>query len=83
MVWKGRVKSPLSDQYHRHAGVENEPLKEDDILLTTPGIVVTPHVGGGTADIGDEILPMLAKEIERVINGQMPEHAVNLEYLKK
>lgn len=63
--------------------VENEPLKEDDILLTTPGIVVTPHVGGGTADIGDEILPMLAKEIERVINGQMPEHAVNLEYLKK
>ncbi|HJG81718.1 MAG TPA: hypothetical protein K8V78_01250 [Lacrimispora saccharolytica] len=45
MVWKGRVKSPLSDQYHRHAGVENEPLKEDDILLTTPGIVVTPHVG--------------------------------------
>lgn len=63
--------------------VENEPLKEDDSLLTTPGIVVTPHVGGGTADIGDEILPMLAKEIERVINGQMPEHAVNLEYLKK
>ncbi len=63
--------------------MENEPLKENDILLTTPGIVVTPHVGGGTADIGDEILPMLAKEIERVINGQMPEHAVNLEYLKK
>lgn len=63
--------------------VENEPLKEDDSLLTTPGIVVTPHVGGGTANIGDEILPMLAKEIERVINGQMPEHAVNLEYLKK
>ena len=63
--------------------MENEPLKENDILLTTPGIVVTPHAGGGTADIGDEILPMLAKEIERVINGQMPEHAVNLEYLKK
>ena len=32
-------------------------------LLTTPGIVVTPHVGGGTADIGDVIMPMLAKDI--------------------
>lgn len=38
-------------------GVEREPLSPDDELLQDPNIIVTPHVGGGTADIGDVILP--------------------------
>lgn len=62
-------------------GVENEPLDRGDVLLNTPGIVVTPHVGGGTADIGDEILPMLVEDIRAFLEGERPGHVVNGEYL--
>ena len=62
-------------------GVEREPLSPDDELLQDPNIIVTPHVGGGTADIGDVILPMLAQDIQDFAAGNDVKHVVNGEYL--
>ena len=63
-------------------GVEREPLQPDDELLNTPNIIVTPHIGGGTADIGDVIMPMLADDIIDFANGKEVKHVVNKQYLK-
>ena len=63
-------------------GVEEEPLPAGHELLTTPGIVVTPHVGGGTADIGDVIMPMLAKDICDFAETGDCAHVVNRKYLQ-
>lgn len=32
--------------------VEREPLSTQDELLHNPNIIITPHIGGGTADLG-------------------------------
>ena len=64
-------------------GVEEEPLPGGHELLTTPGIVVTPHVGGGTADIGDVIMPMLAKDICDFAGAGDCAHVVNRKCLLK
>lgn len=62
-------------------GVENEPLEPGDELLLEPGIVVTPHIGGGTADIGDVIMPMLAEDIIDYAKNKKVKHVVNQKYL--
>ena len=64
-------------------GVEREPLPVGDELLAEPNIIVTPHIGGGTADIGDVIMPMLAENIRAFAAGREPAHIVNGAYLKK
>lgn len=64
-------------------GVEREPLPAGDPLLTEPNIIVTPHIGGGTADIGDVIMPMLAQDIRDFTAGNKPAHIVNQEFLKR
>lgn len=61
---------------------EEEPLPADHELLNDPNIIVTPHVGGGTADIGDAILPMLVNDIQDFCAGKPVRHVVNREYLK-
>ena len=62
-------------------GVEREPLPADDPLLAEPNIIVTPHIGGGTADIGDVIVPMLVKDIQAFAAGTEPYHVVNRAFL--
>ncbi len=62
-------------------GVEREPLPVGDPLLTEPNIIVTPHIGGGTADIGDMIMPMLAQDIRDFAAGKEPAHLVNKAFL--
>ena len=62
-------------------GVEETPLPADHELLRTENIVVTPHVGGGTADIGDIIMPMLAKDIRDFAATGDCAHVVNRKYL--
>lgn len=63
-------------------GVEREPLPAGDPLITEPNIIVTPHIGGGTADIGDVIIPMLAQDIQEFAAGKEPSHVVNKKCLK-
>ncbi|WP_312938998.1 2-hydroxyacid dehydrogenase [Oscillibacter sp.] len=62
-------------------GVENEPLQKGDELLKDSNIIVTPHVGGGTADIGDIIMPMLAKDILDFVSTGDCQHVVNRKFL--
>lgn len=64
-------------------GVEREPLQPDDELFTNDNIVVTPHVGGGTADIGEAIMPMLVEDIRLLLNGESPRFVVNRQFLAK
>lgn len=64
-------------------GVEREPLQPDDELFTNDNIIVTPHVGGGTADIGEAIMPMLVEDIRLLLNGEQPRFVVNRQYLAK
>ena len=61
-------------------GVEEEPLPADHEFYTDPNFIVTPHVGGGTADLGDKILPMLAEDIDTFAEGKLPAHTVNKAY---
>lgn len=63
-------------------GVEREPLPAGDELLEDPNIIVTPHVGGGTADLSDVIIPMLLADITAEAGGQQPPHLVNKKLLK-
>jgi len=63
--------------------VENEPIPADHPLLSDPNIIVTPHVGGGTADIGDAILPMLVQDILDFSTERGPQHVVNRQYLRQ
>ena len=57
--------------------VEQEPIPVGHPLLNDPNIIVTPHVGGGTADIGDAILPMLVQDILDFAADGKPQHVVN------
>ena len=50
--------------------VEREPLSAQDELLRNPNIIVTPHIGGGTADLGDIIIPMLVNGYPEIIRGR-------------
>ena len=62
-------------------GVEREPLQPDDELFTNDNIIVTPHVGGGTADLGEAIMPMLVEDIRLFLTGSEPRFVVNRQYL--
>lgn len=63
-------------------GVENQEMTPEDPLLNNPNIVVTPHVGGGTADIGEVIMPMLAEDIISYEESGTCAHVVNREFLR-
>lgn len=58
-------------------GVEDEPLPADHELYKNDNIIVTPHVGGGTADIGDIIIPMLVQDIKDYAETGSCAHVVN------
>lgn len=62
--------------------VEEEPLAPEHPMLNHPGIIVTPHVGGGTADIGDAILPILVEDILTYVESGSANHVVNYRFLK-
>ena len=61
--------------------VEREPLPEDSELLQNPNIIVTPHIGGGTADLGDVIIPILVQDILDYVDGKEVQHVVNRVFL--
>lgn len=76
----------IKDKRLRGAGldvIQNEPLDKDDELLTNPNIIVTPHIGGGTVDLSEIIIPVILEDILKFINNEEITHIVNKQYLKK
>ena len=61
--------------------VEEAPAKPGSPILANPNIIVTPHVGGGSADISDVMFPMITENIERLAEGKELKYVVNQKYL--
>ncbi|MFO6420298.1 2-hydroxyacid dehydrogenase [Hylemonella sp. W303a] len=53
----------------------HEPLPEDSPLWTTPGVVVTPHMGSAASD--EVIARQIVVNTARVLAGQAPLHTVD------
>ena len=62
--------------------VEEEPEKPGNPILENPNIIVTPHVGGGSADISDVMFPMITGNIELLAIGKELKYVVNKQYLE-
>ena len=58
---------------------ENAPVTRE--LLTAPNVLVTPHIGGSTADLADAMIPAVADVIERIAAGREIKNVVNQEFL--
>jgi D-3-phosphoglycerate dehydrogenase len=56
-----------------------EMLATDDPLVSMRNVVLTPHIGGATWDTEVRQSTMIAEDLERILAGQRPVHAVNPE----
>ena len=61
--------------------VEEEPAKPGSPILENPNIIVTPHVGGGSADISDVMFPMITENIELLEEEKELKYVVNKQYI--
>lgn len=61
-----------------------EPLTADSLITKCPNVVLTPHVGGNTCDIGGEMVERILSNIAKVDAGERlsPPDLVNRQYLK-
>lgn len=48
---------------------EPEPLPQDHPLWTTPGVLVTPHVGGATEAMRPRAIALVRRQVERLASG--------------
>ncbi|WP_088335526.1 phosphoglycerate dehydrogenase [Methanopyrus sp. KOL6] len=55
-----------------------EPPGEDHPLYELDNVVLTPHIGGSTGEAQRSAGLIVAREIERVLKGEIPENVVNL-----
>jgi len=55
---------------------EGHPLPQSGRLMTTPNLILTPHIGGATAETVDRHSRMISAEIERFIAGEPLLYAV-------
>jgi len=56
---------------------EKEPPKNNP-LLTLDNLVTTPHIGASTIEAQRDAALIVAKEIKRFFNGEIPENVVNM-----
>lgn len=56
---------------------EESPISKENPLLQDPNIIVTPHVGGTTNDIGDSIIPMIVENLKLMTEGKPLKYVVN------
>lgn len=59
---------------------EGHPLPVTSPLMTAPNLLMTPHIGGATAETVERHSKMLADEIERMMDGKPLRYVVNSEY---
>jgi phosphoglycerate dehydrogenase-like enzyme len=58
--------------------VDPEPLPADHPLWGAPGVIITPHVGGGTAAMRPRALALLRTQLQRLATGAEPVNLVDL-----
>lgn len=61
---------------------EVEPLEKDNPLMRYANVIITPHVGGTSSDIGNSIIPMIEKNVRKLATGEPFEYVVNQQYIK-
>ncbi|MDI3387908.1 2-hydroxyacid dehydrogenase [Streptomyces sp. B-S-A8] len=59
-----------------------EPLPADSRLLTAPGVVLTPHIAGGSQQVAHKAADIVAAEVGRYLRGEPLVHCANPEALK-
>lgn len=57
--------------------VENEPIANNNELLTLPNVFVTPHVAAKSREAFDSVGFVAAQEVVRVLNNDTPHFKVN------
>ncbi len=70
----GRVAGAALDVF------EGQPLPASSPLMSAPNLLLTPHIGGATAETVERHSRMMADEIERLIAGEPFQHCVNPDY---
>jgi phosphoglycerate dehydrogenase-like enzyme len=68
----------------RHAGrlrfaldvTDPEPLPDGHPLWSADGVLVTPHVAGGTTAMLPRVAALVRAQLERVVSGRRPAHVV-------
>ena len=58
-----------------------ESIAVDHPLCGMDNVVLTPHVGGATYDVEANQAQMIADDLERILNGERPQHLVNPEVM--
>ncbi len=61
---------------------EGQPLPQSSPLLTAPNLILTPHIGGATAETVERHSHMMVAEVERLLTGKPLRHVVNPEYAR-
>jgi phosphoglycerate dehydrogenase-like enzyme len=85
----GGVVDPVALVDALHAGViagaaldvfAGQPLPLTSPLLSAPNVILTPHVGGATAETIERHSRMMVDEVERLLAGRPLRQVVNPEY---
>ncbi|WP_424217160.1 2-hydroxyacid dehydrogenase (plasmid) [Streptomyces sp. BI20] len=58
-----------------------EPVPADSRLLTTPGVVMTPHIAGASQEVAHKAARIVAAEVDRWLRGEPLAHCANPEVL--
>jgi D-3-phosphoglycerate dehydrogenase len=58
-----------------------ESIAVDHPLCAMDNVVLTPHIGGATYDVEANQAQMIADDVERILNGDRPQHLVNPEVM--
>lgn len=61
--------------------IEHEPIDPKDPILKHEKVTLTPHVGGTSNDLLGEMVPRMAKNVNRFLKGEEPKSVANSEYL--
>ncbi|ARX88465.1 2-hydroxyacid dehydrogenase [Streptomyces alboflavus] len=56
-----------------------EPVPADSRLLSTPGIVMTPHIAGASQEVAHKAARIVAAEVGRYLRGEPLAHCANPE----
>lgn len=56
--------------------IDPEPIPAEHPLWKTPGVLISPHVGGASTAMNPRIARLIRKQIERMLRGETPANIV-------